>query len=120
MTKFDDVAAVWQAVSAPFTSSVGEWGDTVNKSTDAWEKVIDITMTAASDTANINEKWTKSAFANLRELSAARENSTDYVSAWQDFASKSAEASSENLLAYSEVFRRSQLATADLTQSYTK
>ncbi len=119
MTKFDDVAAFWQAVSAPYTPPGSELGETMKKSTDAWEKAVNIALTAASDTASINEKWTKAAFDNLRELSAARENSTDNFSAWQDFASKAAEASSENLLAYSEVVRKSQLATAELAQSYT-
>ncbi|MCY4541181.1 MAG: hypothetical protein OXB95_02115 [Rhodobacteraceae bacterium] len=118
MYKIDEINEFWQKLPTPFMAPWTNWSAAVKESAGAVESATKISLTAASETAAISEKWAKSSLENLKDLSSARDTSANYAEAFQNFASKSMEAATENMFAYAEVVQRSQRASAKLAKPF--
>lgn len=78
------------------------------------EKLARVALAAAERSTEISAQWTKDTIARLGELTAARQEPSDYAKAVTDFASASAETASEHLAAFAEVAKKAQTDTVDL------
>ena len=78
------------------------------------EKMSKVAIDAAEKSTEISSKWTKETLAKLSDVTAVKEEPTDYTKAMTDFASAQAELASENLAAFAEVAKKVQMETVEL------
>ena len=78
------------------------------------EKMSKVVLEAAEKSAEISNKWTKSALAKIGEASTVKEEPADYAKAATDFASASAELAAEHMAAFAEIAKRVQMDTVEL------
>lgn len=78
------------------------------------EKLSKVALDAAEKSAEVSAKWTKETLNRLGEVSAVKEEPTDYSKSITDFASASAEMAAENLAAFAEIAKKVQMETVEL------
>ncbi|MBK4215310.1 Phasin [Paracoccus caeni] len=78
------------------------------------EKLARVALSAAERSTEISAQWTKDTIARLGELTASRQEPSDYAKAVTDFASASAETAAEHLSSFAEVAKKVQTDTVDL------
>lgn len=78
------------------------------------ERMSKVYLEAAEKSAEVSNKWTKSALAKLGEVSTVKEEPSDYAKSMTDFASGSAELAAEYMSAYAEIAKRVQMETVEL------
>jgi len=78
------------------------------------EKLSKVALTAAEQSAEISNKWTRETLARLGEMSKAQEDPAAYSKAATAFASSSVETAAENMAAFAEVAKKAQTETVEL------
>ena len=78
------------------------------------EKMSKVVLEAAEKSTEISTKWTKDTIARVGQISAVKEEPTEYTKAATDFASRSAETAAEHMAAYAEVAKKVQMETVEL------
>lgn len=78
------------------------------------EKLSKVALTAAEQSAEISNKWTRETLARLGAISKAQEDPAGYSKAATEFASTSVETAAENMAAFAEVAKKAQTETVEL------
>lgn len=78
------------------------------------EKMSKVALEAAEKSTEISAKWTKDTLGKLGDVTAVKEEPTDYSKAITDFASATAEMAAENMAAFAEVAKKVQMETVEL------
>jgi hypothetical protein len=78
------------------------------------ERMSKVYLEAAEKSAEVTNKWTKSALAKMGEVSTVKEEPADYAKSVTDFASASAELAAEHMATYAEIAKRVQMETVEL------
>lgn len=78
------------------------------------EKMSKVALTAAEQSVEISNKWTKDSIAKLADVTKAQDEPADYSKALTEFASASVEVAAENMAAFAEVAKKVQMDTVEL------
>ena len=78
------------------------------------DKLSKVALEAADKSTEISTKWTKDTLAKVAEVTAVKEDPSDYTKALTDFASAQAEMTAESMAAFAEVAKKVQMETVEL------
>ena len=114
MTKTQDFTAVFKDFLAAFPVDTKAMEDAFKNQAALSEKLSGVALSAAEQSAEISNKWTKETLAKLSEMAKAKTEPADYAKAMTDFASANAEVAAENMAAFAEVAKKVQMETVEL------
>lgn len=78
------------------------------------EKMSKVVLEAAEKSTEVSTQWTKSTLAKIGDVATVKPEPTDYAKSVTDFASASAEMTSEHMAAFAEIAKRVQMDTVEL------
>lgn len=78
------------------------------------EKLSKVALTAAEQSADLSNKWTRDTLARLGTVTKAQDDAAAYGKAATDFASSSVEVAAEQMAAFAEVAKKAQTETIEL------
>lgn len=84
------------------------------------EKLSKVALTAAEQSVDISNKWTKDTLARLGTVAKAQDDAAAYGKVATDFASTSVEVAAEQMAAYAEVAKKAQAETMELLMASGK
>ena len=114
MAKTPDFAKTMQDMMANFPIDTSSMQEAMKSHSMLGEKLTKVALTAAERSTEISAQWAKDSIARMGEMSASKQDPSDYAKAMSDFASSSAEMASEHMAAYAEVAKKVQMDTVDL------
>lgn len=114
MTKPQDYTKMMQDMMQSFPVDGSSMQQAFKTQAAIGEKLARVALEAAEKSTEISSKWTKDMLAKVGEISKVKEEPADYSKAFSDFASTSAEMSSEHIAAFAEVAKRVQMETVEL------
>ena len=120
MAKAQDINAVMKDIMGAFPVDTKAMEDAFKNQAALNEKLSGVALTAAEQSAEISNKWTKETLAKLNDMTKAKSEPADYAKAMTDFASASAEVAAENMAAFAEVAKKVQMETVELLMSAGK
>lgn len=120
MAKTQDINTVMKDIMGAFPVDTKAMEDAFKNQAALNEKLSGVALTAAEQSAEISNKWTKETLAKLNDMTKAKSEPADYAKAMTDFASASAEVAAENMAAFAEVAKKVQMETVELLMSAGK
>lgn len=120
MAKAQDINTVMKDIMGAFPVDTKAMEDAFKNQAALNEKLSGVALTAAEQSAEISNKWTKETLAKLNDMTKAKSEPADYAKAMTDFASASAEVAAENMAAFAEVAKTVQMQTVELLMSAGK
>ncbi|WP_306113648.1 MULTISPECIES: phasin family protein [unclassified Roseovarius] len=120
MAKAQDINTVMKDIMGAFPVDTKAMEDAFKNQAALNEKLSGVALTAAEQSAEISNKWTKETLAKLNDMTKAKSEPADYAKAMTDFASASAEVAAENMAAFAEVAKKVQMETVELLMSAGK
>jgi len=114
MTKTPDYTKAFADMMQAFPTDFTALQDAIKNSSALGEKMSQVALSAAEQSAEVSSKWTKDTLSKLGTATVARTDPTDYTKAVTDLASSSVESASENLAAFAEIAKRVQMETIEL------
>ncbi|WP_299849317.1 phasin family protein [uncultured Roseovarius sp.] len=120
MAKAQDINTVMKDIMGAFPVDTKAMEDAFKNQAALNEKLSGVALTAAEQSAEISNKWTKETLAKLNDMTKAKSEPADYAKAVTDFASASAEVAAENMAAFAEVAKKVQMETVELLMSAGK
>ncbi|MFD1160099.1 phasin family protein [Roseovarius aestuarii] len=120
MAKAQDINTVMKDIMGAFPVDTKAMEDAFKNQAALSEKLSGVALTAAEQSAEISNKWTKETLAKLNDMTKAKTEPADYAKAVTDFASASAEVAAENMAAFAEVAKKVQMETVELLMAAGK
>lgn len=120
MAKAQDINTVMKDIMGAFPVDTKAMEDVFKNQAALNEKLSGVALTAAEQSAEISNKWTKETLSKLNDMTKAKAEPADYAKAMTDFASASAEVAAENMAAFAEVAKKVQMETVELLMSAGK
>ncbi|MGC9370039.1 MAG: phasin family protein [Paracoccaceae bacterium] len=114
MTNAQDFSKMMQDMLGAFPVDASAAQDAFKTQAALAEKMSKVALEAAEKSTEISAKWTKDTLAKLGDVTAVKEEPTDYSKAVTDFASTTAEMAAENMAAFAEVAKKVQMETVEL------
>lgn len=114
MTNAQDFTKMMQDMLGNFNVDTGAATEAFKTQAALGEKMSKVALEAAEKSTEISAKWTKDTIAKLGDVTAVKDEPTDYSKAVTDFASASAEMAAENMAAFAEVAKKVQMETVEL------
>lgn len=114
MAKTPDFTKAMQDIMSKFPVDTSSMQDAFKSQSALGEKLTRISLAAAERSTEISAQWAKDTIARFGELTASKEEPTEYAKAASDFASAAAETAAEHLAAYAEIAKQVQMDTVDL------
>lgn len=114
MAKTPDFAKTFQDMMANFPVDTSSFQDAFKSQGALGEKMARVALGAAERSTDISARWAKDTLARMGELTAVRQDPSDYAKSLSDFASASAEVAAEHMAAFAEVAKKVQMDTVDL------
>jgi len=114
MTKTTDFTAMFKDVMGNFPVDSKAMEDAFKSQAELNEKLSSVALSAAEQSVEISNKWTKDTLAKMTEMSKAKTEPADYAKAATDFASANAEVAAEHMAAFAEVAKKVQMETVEL------
>lgn len=78
------------------------------------EKLSKVALTAAEQSADISNKWTRETLARLGAMTKAQDDPAGYSKSATEFASASVETAAEHMAAFADVAKKAQTETVEL------
>lgn len=97
-----------------FPADFSAMNDMFKASAEMGEKMSKVMLTAAEQSADISNKWTRDTLSKMALVTRAQHDPADYSKAVSDFASASVESAAEHMAAYAEVAKKVQMETVEL------
>lgn len=113
-TKTPDFSKTFQDMLANFPVDTSSFQEAVKTQQALNEKLARVALGAAERSTEISAQWAKDSIARMGELTATKEEPTDYAKAVTDYASASAEVAAEHMASFAEVAKKVQMDTVDL------
>ena len=120
MAKTQDFNSMFKDMMGAFPVDTTAMEDAFKTTASLNEKLSAVALTAAEQSAEISNKWTKDMITKLGEMSKAKAEPSDYAKALTDFASASSEVAAENMAAFAEVAKKVQMDTVELMMAAGK
>lgn len=120
MAKTQDFTAMFKDVMGTFPVDTKAMEDAFKNQATLNEKLSGVALTAAEQSAEISNKWTKETLAKMSEMAKAKAEPADYAKAMTDFASAQAEVAAENMAAFAEIAKKVQMDTVELMMAAGK
>jgi len=120
MAKTTDFTKAFTDMMGTFPADFSAMNDSFKHAASFGEKMSKVALTAAEQSADISNKWTKETLAKLTDISKAKTEPADYAKAMTDFASANAEVAAENMAAFAEVAKKVQMDTVELMMAAGK
>ena len=115
-----DFTAMFKDVMGSFPVDTKAMEDAFKNQASLNEKLSNVALNAAEQSAEISNKWAKDTLAKMTEMSKAKSEPADYAKAMTDFASAQSEATAEHMAAFAEVAKKVQMETVELMMSAGK
>lgn len=119
-TNTQDFSAMFKDVMGSFPVDTKAIEDAFKNQASLNEKLSNVALSAAEQSAEISNKWAKDTLAKMTEMSKAKSEPADYAKAMTDFASAQSEATAEHMAAFAEVAKKVQMETVELMMSAGK
>ncbi|MGI3211579.1 phasin family protein [Roseovarius tibetensis] len=119
-TNTQDFSAMFKDVMGSFPVDTKAMEDAFKNQASLNEKLSNVALSAAEQSAEISNKWAKDTLAKMTEMSKAKSEPADYAKAMTDFASAQSEATAEHMAAFAEVAKKVQMETVELMMSAGK
>mgnify|MGYP003573793099 FL=1 len=120
MAKTNDFTKYINEAMAAFPVDMTAYNDAFKTSAAMGEKFSKVALEAAEKSTEISSKWTKDTLAKLNDVTAVKDEPTDYTKAVTDFASAQAEMAAETLASFAEVAKKVQVETVELMMAAGK
>ncbi|MGG7645685.1 phasin, PhaP [Rhodovulum sp. YNF3179] len=120
MAKTTDFTKAFTDMMGAFPADFSAMNDSFKHAASFGEKMSKVALTAAEQSADISNKWTKDSLAKMADLTKAQEDPAGYGKAATDFASASVEMAAENMAAFAEVAKKVQMESVELMMASGK
>ena len=120
MAKTNDFTKTMQDMMANFPVDQSSMQEAFKNQTALNEKMAHAALSAAERSTEISAQWAKDTIARMGELTASKEDMSEYAKAFSDFATASAEMTAEHMAAFAEVAKKLQMETVDLMMAAGK
>ena len=118
MADTPDFAKMMQDAAAAFRFDGGKMQDAFRTSAGYGEKLSQVALGAAQQSAELSAKMARDTLGRLGDLSKAKDSPTDYGQAMADFVRSQADLMSGQMQAFAEIARKVQAETVEvLTQA---
>ena len=114
MATTQDFTKIMQDMMGAFPVDTTAVQDAFKSQARLGEQMSKVALQAADKSAEISSSWTKATIAKLGDVSAVKDEPTEYSKSLTDFASASAEMAAENMAAFAEVAKKVQMETVEL------
>ncbi|MBS9718386.1 phasin, PhaP [Pseudohalocynthiibacter aestuariivivens] len=114
MANTQDFTKIMQDMMGAFPVDTTAVQDAFKSQARLGEQMSKVALQAADKSAEISSSWTKATIAKLADVSAVKDEPTEYSKSLTDFASASAEMAAENMAAFAEVAKKVQMETVEL------
>ena len=114
MTKTQDFTAVFKDFLAAFPVDTKAMEDAFKNQAALSEKLSGVALSAAEQSAEISNKWTKETLAKLSEMAKAKTEPADYAKAMTDFASSQGALAQEYLNQFAQIAQALQEQTISI------
>jgi len=114
MANTQDFTKIMQDMMGAFPVDTTAVQDAFKSQARLGEQMSKVALQAADKSAEISSSWTKATIAKLGDVSAVKDEPTEYSKSLTDFASASAEMAAENMAAFAEVAKKVQMETVEL------
>jgi len=114
MAKTQDFNTAINDMMGAFPIDTAAFQDAFKSQAAFGEKLSNVALKAANQSAEISTKWTKDTIASTGDVAKVKEDPADYSKAVSDFASAQAELVAQNLAAFAEVAKKVQMDTVEL------
>lgn len=119
-TKTNDFTNTINEAIAAFPVDMTAYNDAFKNSAAMGEKFSKVALEAAEKSAEISSQWTKDTIAKLTDVTALKNEPTDYSKAVTDFASAQTEMVAETMASFAEVAKKVQAETVELMMAAGK
>ncbi|MGL4415295.1 MAG: Phasin [Roseinatronobacter sp.] len=116
----NDYAKMMKDMMGAFPMDTSAMQDMFKSQAAMAEKMSKVALEAAEKSTEVSTKWTKATLAKVGEVSTIKEDPADYSKAMSDFASASAEMTSEHVAAFAEIAKKVQMDTVELMMAAGK
>jgi len=113
-TKTQDYTKMMKDLMGAFPVDMTAMQDAFKTSATLSEKMSKVALEAAEKSTEISTKWTKDTLSKVADVTAVKEDPSDYGKAVTDFASAQAEMTAESMAAFAEVAKKVQMETVEL------
>ena len=113
MNKIHELTKLYAEAAMNFVPNPASISDAFTKSAEFGEKMSAISLKAAQSSVAINSKWTSDTLAQLGEVTAAKEEVSDYAKSAGEFASRSVEVATGHLTGLAEVVKTAQIESTE-------
>jgi hypothetical protein len=120
MTNTTDFTAMFKDVMGSFPVDTSAMDDAFKTTATLNEKLSNVALTAAEQSAEVSNKWAADTLAKLSEMSKAKADPADYAKSISDFASSAAEVAAENMATFAEIAKKVQAETVELMMAAGK
>ncbi|RPE71008.1 phasin protein [Pacificibacter maritimus] len=114
MAANDDFTKMMKDMMGAFPVDMTAFQDGFKTNASLGDKMSKVAISAAEKSSEISAKWTKETLAKVSDITAVKDEPTDYTKALTDFASAQAEFAAENMAAFAEVAKTVQMETVEL------
>jgi len=114
MTKKTDYTKMFQDMMGNFPMDMSAMEDAFKSQAAMGEKFSKVALEAADKSIELSSKWTKDTLSKMGDVTAVKNDATDYGKAMTDFASAQAEMAAENMTAFAEIAKQVQTETVEL------
>ncbi|MGR3756866.1 MAG: phasin family protein [Tranquillimonas sp.] len=112
--KTQDYTKMMQDMMGSFPMDLSSMQDSFKTYAAFGNKMSKVALEAADKSTEISTKWTKDTLSKLGNVTAVKEDPSEYSRALTDFASAQAETTAESLAAFAEVAKKVQMETVEL------
>ncbi|WP_434286380.1 Phasin [Celeribacter sp. SCSIO 80788] len=120
MAKTDDFTKMMKDMMGNFPLDLSAMQESFKTQASFAEKLSKVAIEAAEKSTELSSKWTKDTLSKVAEMTAVKEEPSDYTKAMTEFASVQAEMAAENMAAFAEVAKKVQMETIELVMAAGK
>jgi hypothetical protein len=113
-TKSTDFTKAFTDMMGAFPTDMSVMNDAFKNTAVFSEKMSKVALTAAEQSAEVSNKWTKDMIAKLGAVTKAQDEPAAYSKAAADFASGTMETTAEHMAAFAEIAKKVQMETVEL------
>lgn len=114
MNNFQDYTKAFSNMASYLPLSPSTMNEVYQKTASNMEKAVSITLNAASEVVDINDKWAKDTLAKVKVVAEEKPSPENMAKTMQNYASSTWEVSAQYLASYTEVARKAQMDALEL------
>ena len=110
----NDMSKMWTDMLGAFPVDGGAMKDAFRTQAELAERLSKVVLDAAETSTEISAQWTKDTIAKMHDMTAVRDEPSDYTKAVTEFASAQADMTAQTMARFAEVAKKVQMETVEM------